>query len=277
MSSEHLRKCSSPTDLCDGGVAFASAKVESEWIHATAGFSGGHQISVRRLTNESATKPLRQAIAELYRVESDAATRIKITPAYQIRQAIARKLNVNFETVVLIKGATEVVDSNPEETGPFQYILKTSMPSPFRREVRSRALLCKLTRKPYVPLRNGTLDLKVCANCSLQQLSMKKCAGCKTVYYCCIRCQRAHWASHRLYCNPDACLPLGTIGIRYEVNLHVDPQVARSANMDSSRALAEFAWRRAGRVASRSASNISVGSERSEHRGNLTGSRFLEA
>ena len=257
MSSELLPKPSAPlpagvtsgTVLCDGGVASASNEVESEWIHATAGFSGGQQISVLR---------------KLYRVDGNAAGRLHDatnSPAYQIRQEIATKLNVEYETVVLIKGATEVVYSNPDETGPFQYILKRPMPRPFLREVRSRALLCKLTRKPYVLLRNGTLDPKVCANCLLQQLSMKKCAGCKTVYYCCIRCHRAHWASHRLSCNPDACLPLGTIGIRYEVNPHVDPQLARSANMDSSRALAEYAWRRVGRVTSRSASNISVGSD----------------
>ena len=138
------------------------------------------------------------------------------------------------------------------------------VPNPFLREVRSRALVSKITRQPYVPLRNGTLDPKVCANCLLQQLSMKKCAGCKTVYYCCIRCQRTHWALHRVSCNPDFCLPLGTNGILYEVNPHVDPQPSGSASIDSSRA---------GRVASRSASNISVGSDRSYH----LGSRFLEA
>ena len=257
----------SPTDLCDGGVAPASDEAESEWIHATAGFSGGQQISVRRLRNESTAEPLRQAIAELYRVDSDAARRLRDatnSPAYQIRQEIARKLNVEYETVVLIKGATEVVDSNPDETGPFQYILKTPMPRPFLREVRSRALLCKLTRKPYVLLRNGTLDPKVCANCLLQQLSMKKCGGCKTVYYCCIPCQRAHWALHRLSCNPDVCLPLGTIGILYDISSHVDPHPSGSASIESSRELAEYACIRAGRVASSSASNISVGSDRSE-------------
>ena len=76
------------------------------------------------------------------------------------------------------------------------------VPNPFLREVWSRALVSKITCKPYVLLRNGTLDPKVCANCLLQQLSMKKCGGCKTVYYCCIPCQRAHWALHRLSCNP---------------------------------------------------------------------------
>ena len=127
----------SPTDLCDGGVAPASDEAESVWIHATPGYSGGQPISVLRLTNEEATRPLRLAIAELHRVGSEAATRLhdattamspklsEITPAYQIRQAIASKLNVPCNYVVLIKGSTVVHDSNPHESGPFQYILKT--------------------------------------------------------------------------------------------------------------------------------------------------------
>ena len=127
----------SPTGLCDGGVAPASDEAESVWIHATPGYSGGEPIRVLRLTNEEAIKPFRQAIAELYRVESEAATRLheattamtpklsEITPAYQIRQAIASKLNVPFYYVVLIKGSTVVHDSNPHESGPFQFILKT--------------------------------------------------------------------------------------------------------------------------------------------------------
>ena len=106
MSLKLLPECSSPTpagvitgtDLCDGGVATASEEVEAEVIHATAGFSGGRQISVRHLRNE--------------------------TPAYQLRQEIARSLNVDSDRVVLIKGATVVDDSSPDEFGPFCYVLK---------------------------------------------------------------------------------------------------------------------------------------------------------
>ena len=136
--------------------------------------------------------------------------------------------------------------------------------SPFPMEDRNRALLSKPTGKPDVLLRHGNLRPKVCANCLVQRWHMRKCAGCKIAYYCCIRCQRTHWALHRVSCNPDFCLPLGTNGILFEVNPHVDPQPSGSASIDSSRA---------GRVASRSASNISVGSDRSYH----LGSRFLEA
>ena len=164
MSSELLPKCSSPTPagvitgttLCDGGAATASNEVEPEWIHATAAFSGGQQISVQRLRNETPTEPVRQALPELYHVDSDAdklttemlpslsqlyrvdnvdrvdraiiemlPSSSKITPACQIRQEIAKQLNVNYEAVVLIKGATEVDDSNPDESGPFHYVVKT--------------------------------------------------------------------------------------------------------------------------------------------------------
>ena len=147
MSSELLPKSSSPTpagvitetDLCDGGVANASNEVHLELIHATAAFSGGQQISVRRSRNETPAEPLRQAIARWYKVDSNVANLVhdatSETPAYQIRQEIARRLNVDSESVVLMKGATEVDDSNPDESGPFYYVLKAP------NEDRSRELM----------------------------------------------------------------------------------------------------------------------------------------
>ena len=80
MSLALLPKCLSltPADvitgtaLCSGGVATASNEVEPEWIHATAAFSGGQQISVLRVRNETPTESLRQAIPELYRVDGGA-------------------------------------------------------------------------------------------------------------------------------------------------------------------------------------------------------------
>ena len=140
------------TTLCDGGVATAS-----EWIHATAALSG-HQISVQRLKDETSVELIRQELPELYhdvrdaaklktemlavssqltnadnvdRVDTDATIAMltslsKITPACQIRLEIARQLNVPSEAVVLIKGDREVDDSNPDESGPFHYVVKTS-------------------------------------------------------------------------------------------------------------------------------------------------------
>ena len=165
MSLEQLPVCSSPspsgdmtgTTLCDGGVATASDEVQPEWIHATAALSGGHQISVQRLRDETSTELIRQELPELYhdvrdaaklktemlavssqlynvdnvdRVDTDATIAMltslsKITPACQIRLEIARQLNVPSEAVVLIKGAREVDDSNPDESGPFHYVVKT--------------------------------------------------------------------------------------------------------------------------------------------------------
>ena len=165
MSLEQLPVCSSPspsgvmtgTTLCDGGVATASDEVQPEWIHATAALSGGHQISVQRLKDETSTALIRQELPESYHYVSDAAklktemlavssqlynvdnvdrvdtdatiamltSLSKITPACQIRLEIARQLNVPSEAVVLIKGAREVDDSNPDESGPFHYVVKT--------------------------------------------------------------------------------------------------------------------------------------------------------
>ena len=145
------------TTLCDGGVATASDEIQPEWIHATAALSGGHQISVQRLRDETSTELIRQELPELYhdvrdaaklktemlavssqlynvdnvdRVDTDATIAMltslsKITPACQIRLEIARQLNVPSEAVVLIKGAREVDDSNPDESGPFHYVVKT--------------------------------------------------------------------------------------------------------------------------------------------------------
>ena len=145
------------TTLCDGGVATASDELQPEWIHATAALSGGLQISVQRLSDETSTVLIRQELPELYhdvrdaaklktemlavssqlynvdnvdRVDTDATIAMltslsKITPAFQIRLEIARQLNVPSEAVVLIKGAREVDDSNPDESGPFHYVVKT--------------------------------------------------------------------------------------------------------------------------------------------------------
>ena len=106
MSSELLPNCSSPIpagfipgpNLCDGVVTTASEEEGAEVIRATAGLSGGPQICMQRLKNE--------------------------TPAYQLRQEIARRLNVDSERVELIKGGTIVGDFDPDEFGPFQYVLK---------------------------------------------------------------------------------------------------------------------------------------------------------
>ena len=85
----------------------------------------------------------------------------------------------------------------------------------FRWELRRRVMLSKIAGHPYSPLVDRTRELKVCAGCYCRMLHMKKCSGCRTVRYCCKRCQRADWSSHKRTCDPDACLPLGTIGIPY--------------------------------------------------------------
>ena len=86
--------------VCDGGATSASKKEETVEICATPAFSGGSKIRIVARRSNSRT------------------------PAYQLREAIANKLHVESENVELIKGSTVVGDFDPEEIGPFRYILK---------------------------------------------------------------------------------------------------------------------------------------------------------
>lgn len=86
--------------VCDGGATSASIPEEKVEICATPAFSGGSKIRIVARRSNSRT------------------------PAYQLREAIANKLHVGSDCVELIKGSTIVGDFDPEEIGPFQYILK---------------------------------------------------------------------------------------------------------------------------------------------------------
>ena len=94
--------------------------------------------------------------------------------------------------------------------------MKLNTKADFRWELRLRISNSKITGYPYIPLIDRTYDPKVCARCDIRMLNMKKCTGCKTVHYCCKHCQVADWSSHKFSCDPDACIPLGTLGIPYE-------------------------------------------------------------
>ena len=41
---------------------------------------------------------------------------------------------------------------------------------------------------------------KKCARCGTSDRKLKKCAGCKHVYYCCLKCQKAAWPDHKGEC-----------------------------------------------------------------------------
>jgi hypothetical protein len=49
-------------------------------------------------------------------------------------------------------------------------------------------------------------DLTACASCANTQ-SLKQCARCKTVAYCSIACQRAHWQNHKPSCHFQVVTP----------------------------------------------------------------------
>ena len=55
----------------------------------------------------------------------------------------------------------------------------------------------------YVPPRRGDSSQpeKRCKVCG-KQTKIRLCAGCKSVFYCCIKCQRKDWKEHKVTCHP---------------------------------------------------------------------------
>ena len=45
-----------------------------------------------------------------------------------------------------------------------------------------------------------TVQDKSCASCKKTDLKLKFCSRCRTVAYCSVECQRAHWARHKVRC-----------------------------------------------------------------------------
>ena len=86
----------------------------------------------------------------------------------------------------------------------------------WRAEIRGRAAFCKFSNnKTYKPLRNGTHDKKQCFMCGTEADTMKRCAGCRWARYCSEACQKEHWKSHKIACDPDSGIAPG--GISYEL------------------------------------------------------------
>ena len=92
----------------------------------------------------------------------------------------------------------------------------------FRREIHRRARLSSFKDKDglrireYIPLCNRTGDPRICAACGHEAVKMRRCSGCRCVYYCSIACSKAAWRKHKHVCDPDHTLPLGTRGIIIE-------------------------------------------------------------
>lgn len=49
-------------------------------------------------------------------------------------------------------------------------------------------------------------DLNACASCASNQ-NLKQCRRCKTVVYCSVTCQKAHWQTHKRSCHFSVVLP----------------------------------------------------------------------
>ena len=44
------------------------------------------------------------------------------------------------------------------------------------------------------------LNTLCCALCHVRKITLKICTRCRSVYYCSVSCQKAHWAVHRSHC-----------------------------------------------------------------------------
>ena len=50
--------------------------------------------------------------------------------------------------------------------------------------------------------KNGTIPTKFCSACGKQIDAVKKCNGCKCVWYCNKECQNKHRKAHKKECKP---------------------------------------------------------------------------
>ncbi|KAL6217174.1 hypothetical protein ACLB2K_010391 [Fragaria x ananassa] len=77
---------------------------------------------------------------------------------------------------------------------------------------------------PYVCVPDNSVTEHYCDAC-FESTNLKKCSGCKTVYYCSSTCQKAEWKLHRLECEAFSKLPIQfhsqiTPPIRLNIRLH---------------------------------------------------------
>ena len=104
------------------------------------------------------------------------------------------------------------LDPIPEEDGVCftTNSMSTEFSRAFKWEIGCRINLHKATKEAYVPLTDRTNDvkrMKQCAVCGSREGKVKRCAGCRSVYYCGRSCQKAAWPTHKNFCCPDATLP----------------------------------------------------------------------
>jgi SET and MYND domain-containing protein len=57
-----------------------------------------------------------------------------------------------------------------------------------------------LAQEPYVAVLDGNSQHKRCDRCFSLSSNLKRCSACKSVFYCCILCQKKEWLLHKYEC-----------------------------------------------------------------------------
>ncbi|PRQ26466.1 putative histone-lysine N-methyltransferase chromatin remodeling SET family [Rosa chinensis] len=81
-----------------------------------------------------------------------------------------------------------------------------------------------ISQEPYVCVPKNSIADHKCDAC-FESSNLKKCSGCKIVYYCSSTCQKSEWKLHRLECEAFSKLPIEfrhqiTPPIRLTIRLH---------------------------------------------------------
>jgi SET and MYND domain-containing protein len=59
---------------------------------------------------------------------------------------------------------------------------------------------CVLSSEAYAFVSRSETLGKICDRCLSASDNLKRCSGCKMVYYCCQACQKNAWGAHKLEC-----------------------------------------------------------------------------
>ena len=96
------------------------------------------------------------------------------------------------------------IDTYGKQVSYMHGVPLTSNPStPEEERVAFERLSISSAKKQYQKQRiSNSARLQPCENCQTQtpEKELKKCAACKSVYYCCVQCQKHHWKTHKPIC-----------------------------------------------------------------------------
>ena len=150
----------------------------------------------------------------LFRISEGAARKSRaVRPRQSLHHAIELALQKPMQEYIshtllgrlYYLGAGSLVEKEPDESLPFILAHSSTEYSTVERS------LCACSRR-HVTLLTAPVRwlclVRVCARCQMVQEAesdtvlhkFQKCDGCRSVYYCSLACQAAHWRTHRTAC-----------------------------------------------------------------------------